>query len=150
MLCHDYWVAGNQYSQLLLINTGEYQLCTKLCVQEQMMSVTSQYQCFMFALHHRSTHIILLSLQWRHIEHASQITLSSTDQWKHQCSASLAFVRGIHQWPLDSPHKGPVMRKMFPFDDVIMNLTILSDYGKISDRWLYSSDLCVHGIIYSM
>ena len=27
----------------------------------------------------------------------------------------------IHRWPVDSPHKGPVTRKMFPFDDVIMN-----------------------------
>ena len=42
------------------------------------------------------------------------------DQWKHQSSASLAFVRGIHRWPVNSPHKGPVTRKMFPFDDVIM------------------------------
>ena len=35
-------------------------------------------------------------------------------------SASLAFVRGIHRWPVNSPHKWPVTRKMFPFDDVIM------------------------------
>ena len=35
-------------------------------------------------------------------------------------SASLAFVRGIHRWPVNSPHKGPVTRKMFPFDDVII------------------------------
>ena len=27
---------------------------------------------------------------------------------------------GIHRWPVNSPHKGPVTRKMFPFDDVIM------------------------------
>ena len=27
---------------------------------------------------------------------------------------------GIHRWPVNSPHKGPVARKMFPFDDVIM------------------------------
>ena len=38
----------------------------------------------------------------------------------HQSSASLAFVRGIHMWPVNSPHKGSVTRKMFPFDDVIM------------------------------
>ena len=43
---------------------------------------------------------------------------SDTDQRKHQSSASLAFVRGIHRWPVNSPHKGPVTRKMFPFDDV--------------------------------
>ena len=60
---------------------------------------------------------------------ASQITsltivyttvYSGGDQRKHQSSASLAFVRGIHRWPVNSPHKGPVTRKMFPFDDVIM------------------------------
>ena len=37
---------------------------------------------------------------------------SGADQRKHQSSASLAFVWGIH--------RGPVTRKMFPFDDIIM------------------------------
>ena len=45
---------------------------------------------------------------------------SGADQRKHQGSASLAFVRGIHRWPVNSPHKWPVTRKMFPFDEVIM------------------------------
>ena len=61
---------------------------------------------------------------------ASQITAVSivystvclgADQRKHQSSASLAFVRGIHRSTVNSTHKGPVTRKMFPFDDVIMN-----------------------------
>ena len=43
------------------------------------------------------------------------------DKKTHQSPASLAFVRGIHRWPVNSPHKGPVTRKMFPFDDVIMS-----------------------------
>ena len=60
---------------------------------------------------------------------ASQITsltilystvYSDADQRKHQSSASLAFVLGIHREPVNSPHKGPVTWKMFPFDDVIM------------------------------
>ena len=60
---------------------------------------------------------------------ASQITsltivysavYSDADQRKHQSSASLAFVRWIHRGPVNSPHKWPVTRKMFPFDDVIM------------------------------
>ena len=45
---------------------------------------------------------------------------SGPDQRKHQSSASLAFVRGFQRRPVNSPHKGPVTRKMFPFDDVIM------------------------------
>ena len=45
---------------------------------------------------------------------------SDADQRNHQNSASLAFVKEIHWWPVDSTHKGPVTRKMFPFDDVIV------------------------------
>ena len=69
---------------------------------------------------------------------ASQITsltivystvYSDADQSKHQSPASLAFVRGIHRWPVNSPHKGPVTRKMFPFDDVIMMKYIGNTYG---------------------
>ena len=62
-------------------------------------------------------------------EIASQITsltivystvYSDADQRKHQIPAPLAFVRGIHRGPVNSPHKWPVTRKMFPFDDVIL------------------------------
>ena len=38
--------------------------------------------------------------------------------------ASLAFVWGIHRWPVNFPHKWAVTRKMFPFDDVIMETYI--------------------------
>ena len=59
---------------------------------------------------------------------ASQITgptivystvYSGADQSKHQRSVSLAFARGIHRWTVNSPHKGPVTRKMFPFGDIM-------------------------------
>ena len=46
---------------------------------------------------------------------------SGEDQRKYQSSASLAFVRGIHRWPVNSPHKSPVTRNLFPFDGVIMS-----------------------------
>ena len=60
---------------------------------------------------------------------ASQITsltivystvYSDADEKNNQSSASLAFVWGIHRWPVNSPHKWPVTRKMLPFDDVIV------------------------------
>ena len=59
---------------------------------------------------------------------ASQITsltivystiYSGADQKNYQSSASLAFVRGIHRWPVIL-HKMASNGKMFPFDDVIM------------------------------
>ena len=75
---------------------------------------------------------------------ASQITsltivystvYSDADQRKHQSSASLAFLRGIHRGPVNSPHIWPVTRKMFPFDDVIMKSdTYLMGYADC--KWL--------------
>ena len=50
----------------------------------------------------------------------TQPFIQGVDQRKHQSSASLAFVRGIHRWSVNSPHKWPVTRKMFPFDYVIV------------------------------
>ena len=35
------------------------------------------------------------------------------DQRKHQSATSLACVRGIHQWPVNSRHEGTVTRKCF-------------------------------------
>ena len=51
---------------------------------------------------------------------------------KHQSSVSLAFVRRIHRGPVNSPHKIPVTRKMFPFDDVIMLMIIGGLYPSIT------------------
>ena len=81
-------------------------------------------------------------------EIASQITsltivystiYSGADQREHQSSASLAFVRGIHCWPVDSLHKGPVTRKMFPFDDVIMSL------GEYQKMFVSQPEWCHNG-----
>ena len=78
---------------------------------------------------------------------ASQITsltivyttvYSDADQRKHESSASLAFVWGIHRGPVNSPHKGPLTRKMFPFDDVIMSLSILNEHLSFTKNRFYS------------
>ena len=66
---------------------------------------------------------------------ASQITgvasacstvCSGAHQRKHKSFVSLAFMRGIHWWPVDSPHKGLITQKMFPFDGVIMTYLIFT------------------------
>ena len=74
------------------------------------------------------------SLLWRHNErdsvsnHRRPIVYSTVcwdaDQRKHQCSASwpLCGEFTCHRSPVNSPHKGSVTRKMFPFDDVIMKM----------------------------
>ena len=74
------------------------------------------------------------ALQWRHngLDGVSNhqphrcywAVYSGADQRKHQSSTSLAFLRGIHRGPVNSPHKWPVTRKMFPFDGVIMVIIV--------------------------
>ena len=95
-------------------------------------SVNYQYSCSSGI--NRQYHGGCAYLQYRHYGDvimggiASQIisltivystVYSGADQRKHQSSASLALVRGIHRGPVNSPHKRPVTRKMFPFDDVM-------------------------------
>ena len=72
---------------------------------------------------------------------------SGRDERKHQSSASLAFARGIHRWPVNSPHKGPVTRKMFPFDDVIMESTPVDRNIMFPCYTLISSLYCIQNII---
>ena len=99
---------------------------------------------FMFSFIESCAIQMILS-QWRHTEEHCKYNLSihyndvimgaivivfsivysGADQRKHRSSASLALVRGIHRGPVYSPHKWPITRKMFPFDDVIMSLWTL-------------------------
>ena len=59
------------------------------------------------------------------------VVCSDADQRK-QSFVSLAFVREIHRWPVNSPHKGPVTRKMF---HLMTSLWIYPGYFR-KPRWL--------------
>ena len=87
------------------------------------------YQCWPIVL--TNIYVTRPPLHWRHNDHDSV--------WNHQphgCLLNRLFRRkskktsklrvtglcvGNSPGPVNSPHKGPVTRKMFPFDDVIMN-----------------------------
>ena len=114
-------------------------MCKRFCVLFILLCLYYQLLCS-----HAISSFILFRVAWSVPERpwayhhndiimgaiASQITsltivystvYSDADQRKHESSASLAFVRGFHRGPVNSPHKWPVTRKMFPFDDVIMS-----------------------------
>ena len=77
---------------------------------------------------------------------------SGAAQRKHQSSTSLAFVWGIHWCPVNSPHKRPVTRKMFPFDDVIMiNLSKgkCTSTSLIIDMMRYKTHIDIWGPLYT-
>ena len=96
--------------------------------------------------------------QWRHIRStmASQITSltivyatvhSGADQRKHQSSASLAFVRGIHRWPVNSPHKGQWRGKCFHL--VTSSWTTKFDTTVLNNVHNFNFNFFIVSIIYS-
>ena len=88
--------------------------------------VINFYCCFRTGsvswIHHSDVIMSAMASQITGIAITYKTVCSGTYQRKHQSSASLDFVRGIHRWPMNSPHNGPVKRKMFPFDDFIMHI----------------------------
>ena len=74
------------------------------------------------AAHYNDVIISAMTSQINSLTTVYSAVYSGPDERKNQSSASLAFEREIHRWPVNSPHKWPVTREMFPFDDVIMLL----------------------------
>ena len=93
----------------ILLNKKEthviFQYCREICIDSDQWLV---WKSLLIKRNHHNE--VIMSAM---VSHITSLTI------KH---SSLAFVRGIHRWPVNSPHKGPVTWKMFPFDDVIMTL----------------------------
>ena len=113
----------------------------------------------------KSTLVYVMALQWHHDERdgvSNHLCLDCLpnrlfrrrSNKKNQNPASLAFVREIHRWSVDSPHKGPVTREMFIFDNIIMvcavrEQTIMSPCGVTWPQWVDIAtwrllDICDH------
>ena len=72
------------------------------------------YYCVEFIwLHYSDVIIGVMASQITSLTICYSTVYSGADQWKHQSSASPAFVRGIHRRPVNTPHKWPVTRKCF-------------------------------------
>ena len=92
------------------------------CLHTQLLKMSIEYVW----LHYDDVIMSEIASQITSLTIVYSIVHSGTDQSKHQSSASLAFVWEIHRWPVNFPHKWPVTRKMFPFDDVIMECGVLN------------------------
>ena len=105
---------NNNYPPRLTVarpsDRGPWTLATSQLVPRGVSSV----------VHYDDVIMTMLASQITSLTVVYSIVYSGVNQRKHQSSASLAFVREIHRGPVNFPHKWPVTRKMFPFDDVIM------------------------------
>ena len=86
---------------------------TKQCQWSIIPCLHMYEMCLHQCLHYTDVIMNPIASQITSLTIVCSTVYSDADQRKHQSSASLAFV-----W--NSPHKWPVTRKTFPFDDVIM------------------------------
>ena len=91
-----------------------------LAVHIKLVSQTFRVQNLRWFFHYNDVIMSTMASQMISLAIVCSTAYSGTDERKHQSSASLASVQGIHRGPVNSPHKWPVTRKMLPFDDVIM------------------------------
>ena len=92
--------------------------------------INVQYACFWW--HYDDVIMSAIASQITSLTIVYSTVYPGADQSKHESSASLAFVWGSHRGPVNSPHKWPVTRKMFPFDDVIMKVFKCARFDIIS------------------
>ena len=107
------WLYATIY--LTIVLSSHHNNMSQLCIQESQVGLN----------HHNDVITGSMASQITSLAIVYSAVYSGADQRKHQISTSMAFVWGIHRGPVNSPHKWPVTRKMFPFDDVIMILLVI-------------------------
>ena len=120
--------AGTRRPRFLPISINKFQSCKKYFHRELCMETKRNFtdvtgkpvqKC---DVHYTDVTMSPMASQITSLGNVYSTVYSGSDQRKHQSYPSLAFVRRIHRGPVNSPQKWPVTRKMFSFDDVIMDL----------------------------
>ena len=106
------------FSALVKWNYSQYEKCTSTVAFN--VSDIPSYMRMVLLCHYNDVIMGAIVYQITSLSIVYSIVYSDADQRKHQSFTSLAFVRGIHRGPVNSSHKWPVTRKMFPCDDVLM------------------------------
>ena len=87
----------------------KYQTITtfKVTNNHSISTLEGSLQLREMSYHYSDIIMSMMASQITGISIACSSVCSGTDQRKQKISVSLAFVRGVHQWLVDSPHKGP-------------------------------------------
>ena len=133
-----YWQKLNKfYVELLnrdiimIFNDCNQKICIRMseisvyAIQKfKLLPKTEATERSVWLLHYNDVIMGAMAAQTTSLTIVYSTVYSGADQRKYQSSASLAFVRGFRRWPVNSLQKWSVTRKMFPFDDVIMDCRI--------------------------
>ena len=100
--------------------------------------------------------ICLQQLQWRHNEHNGVSKHQPLNFLLNRLCRRTSNKTSKRRWPVNSPHKGPVMRKMFPFDvDIMITekkqlnglLCHFQDMSGMTQRTIWKSLGMLHSIL---
>ena len=105
---YELWLGLNWYDCHVFVST------TGKCHYSTFVKELFWLQCH--TSHYNDVIMSAMASQITSLTIVNSMVYSGADQIRHQSSASLAFAS-----PVNSPHKGPVTRKIFIFDDVIMD-----------------------------
>ena len=132
---HSQWHMAGTVTNCLELNVGIW------LPLDMSNTTTSSWKCWDW------------SLRWRHNEcdgvsnqqlHDCLLNRLFRRRSKHQSSVSLAFVRGIHRWAVNSPHKGPVTWNMF---HLMTSSCVEYTCLWVGDTWQISENFVSHSTI---
>ena len=114
-----HWSNLHHMHKPLDANTRKHQFPVGVCAL-YLLFINIHSRCCCSYIHYKDVTVSAISSQITSLISVYSTVYWGAEQRKHQSSASLDFVRVSHRWPVHSPHKWPVTRNMFPFDDVII------------------------------
>ena len=139
--CHDIFMLGAVWWNTIVTQHGSDKgpVCQTLNSQKYSLSRScSTSHCYFgeenVRLHYSDVIMSTMASQITNVWIVYSTICSGADQRKHQNSASLAF-EGYSPVAGEFPHKGSVMRKMFPFNDVTMSVYEISLAGLASPSY---------------
>ena len=142
VLCHrDFWLLV--YNTAILITWSSYLMRTfpgPMALERRMWLFVWHATSYSYAYYGDGA----MASQITSLTTVYSNVYSGADQMKYQSSAWLAFVRGIHRWPVNSPHKGPVTRKICQFIDVVMVNRSLPKYWTCHFKYAFSCFNVLH------
>ena len=122
-----------------------WRIWAKSTVYDKNRNTTKCRPCANSSWHYSDVIMGDMASQITSMSSVFSVVCSAAHQRKHQSSALLAFVRAVHRSPVNSPHKGPVTRKMLPFDCVIMHNTMSRHIVRLNIKSILNSEYHDYG-----
>ena len=134
---------GSHHFRRVAIISAQYSSPEVMCTRFVLCCVSLRFSTY-------------IRLHWRHNERNVVSNHRRVDYmnymnnlfWRRSMKTTKLRVTGlyggIYRWPVNSPHKSPVTRKVFPFDDIVMLNGYFTGAGARNQLWYKYVKWCNH------